>query len=141
MIDKFAIGAVFGTILSVLVLRGFPKVWRDKDTLPLHVPSWYPYGEAFWRWNRRAIPIGAVGGIFFTIELWLLAADDAGLVPKQLILIGGAVFFAMAVLMIFVGLTGRPAFLIPPYMREHREVRLRLNSSEDLPDPEQIPPA
>lgn len=141
MTVKLVIGAVFGTGLSVLILRGFPKVWRDKDTLPPHAPNWYPYGESLWRWNRRAIPVGAVGSILFTIALWLAVGSDAGLVPWQLGLVGFAVFLAMGGLTIFVGLTGRPAFLIPPYMREHREARLRLNSSEDLPDPEQIPPA
>jgi len=132
-----SIDVVMLVVCTAFVLAGVaavPAFWRHPIPRDGRIPGGWPWGERGWLAFQRAYPTFALA-LFLAmvavvpavlagnggrahIKVWNVATW-----VKVIAVLGAFAFLPTAVLAAYVGIAGRPAFLVPPHLRKYRRVR------------------
>ncbi len=100
-----------------------PSIWRGERRGVDGPQPWWPYGDSAWRHFFRTMPLGIVGS--WLIALLALAAPFLPRQPSEspawvllLMVMWLLIFLLVVLLAASIWLWNRPAFLVPPYLRE-----------------------
>jgi hypothetical protein len=100
-------------IIAALALIGVLRKWNAPPNDPSYrVPSWWVWGESWWRGYRATIGIGAAA----------VAVIAAATLLPSLLLVWFAAVVALFTLMLTLFLFNWPKYLVPPALREGRGI-------------------
>jgi hypothetical protein len=107
----------FGLLGAVLSTKNLPALWRGQTQYRDRPPGWWLWGGPLWRGFRRGMPLGTVAWWIFMIGYVDTLLANRGLVPKQQVLLPGALVGLSFVLLMLISLFNWPSVLVPPYLR------------------------
>jgi hypothetical protein len=118
-LEEFAVIA-FGLLGAILSTKNLPIMWRGQTRYRDRQPAWWLWGGPLWRGFRRGMPLGTVAWWIFLIAYVDALLANGGVVPKQQVLLPGALVGVSFVLLMLISLFNWPSALVPPSLRGQR---------------------
>lgn len=118
-VQEFVVIA-FGTLGAILSTKNLPIVWRGQTRYRDRPPAWWLWGGPLWRGFLRGMPLATVAWWIFLIGYVDTLLANRGVVPKQQVLLPGALFGVSFVFLMLISLFNWPSVLVPPHLRGQR---------------------
>jgi hypothetical protein len=114
----YPIVLVISFIASVVGIVNIKTGFRDPKRIPVNPPAWWLYSKKGWQRWARAMPLSP---IFFMVVIFagtiVEYGDLSNSAIKTVFILLAFLFFFGFLLGVYIALTGRPKWLIPPHLR------------------------